>query len=169
MRVSATILLSMGTLQSVPDTVNLSGDSISRIIQLLRLAQRQAWLDQARPAHSVDLAEAFRDCITDQPSLTCQKMEPRSTTPLKQRRCATCRHWGKPKQGVFNSTLVAGQFLRDDVGSILSLQRSATTNAAPGGDLEVWVEQRRASPSLPALWIGGRRLAIPLFAQGLLR
>jgi hypothetical protein len=50
----------MGTHQSVPDTFALSGDNISRFIQLLRLAQRHARLDQAM------VGPHLQDALSDQ-------------------------------------------------------------------------------------------------------
>jgi hypothetical protein len=49
----------MGTNQTVPDTFALSGDNISRIVQLLRLAQCHARLDQAT------IGPRLQDALTD--------------------------------------------------------------------------------------------------------
>ena len=56
---SARILTIMRTHQSVPDTFALSGDNASRIIQLLRSAQRHAQLDQAI------VGPRLQDALTD--------------------------------------------------------------------------------------------------------
>jgi hypothetical protein len=49
----------MGTHHSVHDTFRLSGDNVSRITQLLRLAQRHARLDQ------VMVGPRLQDALTD--------------------------------------------------------------------------------------------------------
>jgi hypothetical protein len=57
----------MGTDQSVPATFTLSGDTISRITQLLRLAQRHARLDQVMVGpHLQDALTELEDTLTDQ-------------------------------------------------------------------------------------------------------
>jgi hypothetical protein len=57
----------MGIHQSVPDTFTLSGDNVSRIIQLLRLAQRHARLDQAMVGpHLQDALTDLEDALSDQ-------------------------------------------------------------------------------------------------------
>jgi hypothetical protein len=57
----------MGTHQSVPDTFTLSGDNISRITQLLRLAQRHVRLDQVVVGpHLQDVLTDLEDALTDQ-------------------------------------------------------------------------------------------------------
>jgi hypothetical protein len=58
-RVPARILLLMGTDQPVPDTFTSFGDTIGRIIQLLRLAQHHARLDQ------VMVAPHLQNALTD--------------------------------------------------------------------------------------------------------
>jgi len=56
----------MGIHQSVPDTFRLSGDNVSRITQLLRLAQRHARLDQAIVGPRVqDALTDLEDALTD--------------------------------------------------------------------------------------------------------
>jgi hypothetical protein len=66
-RVPAGILLVMGIHQSVPDTFTLSGDNISRIVQLLRLAQRYARLDQVIVGpHLQDALTNLEDALSDQ-------------------------------------------------------------------------------------------------------
>jgi hypothetical protein len=57
----------MRTDQSVPDTFTLSGDTTSRIIQLLRLAQRQARADQVTVGpHLQDVLTDLEDALSDQ-------------------------------------------------------------------------------------------------------
>ncbi len=57
----------MGIHQSVPDTFTLSGDNVSRITQLLRLAQRQARLDQVMVGpHLQDALTDLEDALSDQ-------------------------------------------------------------------------------------------------------
>jgi hypothetical protein len=57
----------MGTHRTVPDTFTLSGDNISRIIQLLRLVQRYAQLDQAIAGPRLqDALTNLEDALTDQ-------------------------------------------------------------------------------------------------------
>ena len=57
----------MGTHQSVPDTFTLVGDNTSRIIQLLRWAQRHAQLDQAIVGPRLqDALTDLEDALTDQ-------------------------------------------------------------------------------------------------------
>ena len=57
----------MGIHQSVPDTFTLSGDNVSRITQLLRLAQRHARLDQVMVGpHSQDALPDLEDALSDQ-------------------------------------------------------------------------------------------------------
>jgi hypothetical protein len=59
--------LVMGTHQSVPDTFTLSGDNISRINQLLRLAQRHARLDQVMLGpHLQNALTELEDALSDQ-------------------------------------------------------------------------------------------------------
>ena len=66
-RVPARILPVMGIHQSVPDTFTLSGDNVSRIIQLLRLAQRHARLDQVMIGpHLQDALTDLEDALSDQ-------------------------------------------------------------------------------------------------------
>ena len=66
-RVLARILLVMGIHQSVPDTFTLSGDNVSRIIQLLRLAQRHARLDQVMVGpHLQNALTDLEDALSDQ-------------------------------------------------------------------------------------------------------
>ena len=56
----------MGIHQSVPDTFRLSGDNVSRITQLLRLAQRHARLDQAIVGPRLqDALTDLEDALTD--------------------------------------------------------------------------------------------------------
>jgi hypothetical protein len=57
----------MGMHQSVPDTFTLSGDTVDRVTQLLRLAQRHARLDQgiAGP-HLQDALTDLEDALSDQ-------------------------------------------------------------------------------------------------------
>jgi hypothetical protein len=63
----ARIIPVMGIHQSVPDTFTLSGDNISRIIQLLRLAQRHAQLDQVIVGpHLQDALTNLEDALSDQ-------------------------------------------------------------------------------------------------------
>ena len=65
--VPARILLVMGIHQSVPDTFTLSGDNVSRITQLLRLAQRHARLDQVMVGpHLQDALTDLEDALSDQ-------------------------------------------------------------------------------------------------------
>jgi hypothetical protein len=65
-RVAAKIFPVMGTHQSVPDTFTLSGDNISRITQLLRLAQRHARLDQVMVGpHLQDALTELEDALSD--------------------------------------------------------------------------------------------------------
>jgi hypothetical protein len=67
LRVSAWILLFMGTHQTVPDTFTLSGDNVSRITQLLRLAQRHAGLDQVMVGpHLQNALTELEDTLSDQ-------------------------------------------------------------------------------------------------------
>ena len=57
----------MGIHQSVPDTFRLSGDNVSRITQLLRLAQRHARLDQVMVGrHLQDALTDLEDALSDQ-------------------------------------------------------------------------------------------------------
>jgi hypothetical protein len=57
----------MGIHQSVPDTFTLSGDNVSRITQLLRLAQRHARLDQVMVGpHLQDALTDLEDALSDQ-------------------------------------------------------------------------------------------------------
>jgi hypothetical protein len=57
----------MGNQSSVPDTFTLSGDNISRIIQLLSLAQRQARLEQVMVGpHLQDALTDLEDALSDQ-------------------------------------------------------------------------------------------------------
>ncbi len=57
----------MGTHQTVPDTFTLSGDNISRITQLLRLAQRHARLDQVMVGPRLqDALTELEDALSDQ-------------------------------------------------------------------------------------------------------
>jgi hypothetical protein len=57
----------MGSHQSVPETFALSGDNVSRITQLLRLAQRHARLDQAIVGPRLqDALTDLEDALTDQ-------------------------------------------------------------------------------------------------------
>jgi hypothetical protein len=57
----------MRTDQSVPDTFTLSGDTTSRIIQLLRLAQRHAQLDQVMVGpHLQNALTDLEDALSDQ-------------------------------------------------------------------------------------------------------
>ncbi len=57
----------MGLDQSVPDTFTLSGDTISRIIDLLRLAQRHARLDQEMVGpHLQNALTDLEDALSDQ-------------------------------------------------------------------------------------------------------
>jgi hypothetical protein len=57
----------MGTHQTVPDTFTLYGDNISRITQLLHLAQRHARLDQAIVGPRLqDALTDLEDALTDQ-------------------------------------------------------------------------------------------------------
>jgi hypothetical protein len=57
----------MGIHQSVPDTFILSGDNVSRIIQLLRLAQRHARLDQVMVGpHLQNALTDLEDMLSDQ-------------------------------------------------------------------------------------------------------
>jgi hypothetical protein len=57
----------MGIHHSVPDTFRLSGDNVSRITQLLRLAQRHARLDQAIVGPRLqDALTDLEDALTDQ-------------------------------------------------------------------------------------------------------
>jgi hypothetical protein len=57
----------MGTHQSVPDTFTLSGDNISRVSQLLRLAQRHARLDQVMVGPNLqDALTDLEDVLSDQ-------------------------------------------------------------------------------------------------------
>jgi hypothetical protein len=66
-RVPARILLVMGTYQSVPATFTLSGDTISRITQLLRLAQRHARLDRVMIGpHLQNALTDLEDALSDQ-------------------------------------------------------------------------------------------------------
>ena len=66
-RVLARILLVMGIHHSVPDTFTLSGDNVSRIIQLLRLAQRHARLDQVMVGpHLQNALTDLEDALSDQ-------------------------------------------------------------------------------------------------------
>jgi hypothetical protein len=61
------ILLLLGTHQAVPDTFTLSGDNISRITQLLRMAQRHAGLHQAIVGPRLqDALTDLEDALTDQ-------------------------------------------------------------------------------------------------------
>jgi hypothetical protein len=65
--VPARILPVMGIHQSVPDTFTLSGDNVSRITQLLRLAQRHARLDQVMVGpHLQDALTDLEDALSDQ-------------------------------------------------------------------------------------------------------
>ena len=57
----------MGIHHSVPDAFRLSGDNVSRITQLLRLAQRHARLDQAIVGPRLqDALTDLEDALTDQ-------------------------------------------------------------------------------------------------------
>jgi hypothetical protein len=58
----------MGTThQTIPDTFALSGDNISRITQLLRLAQRHTRLDQVIVGpHLQDALSDLEDTLSDQ-------------------------------------------------------------------------------------------------------
>ena len=57
----------MGTHQTVPDTFTLSGDNMSRVTQLLRLAQRHARLDQATAGPRLqDALTDLEDTLSDQ-------------------------------------------------------------------------------------------------------
>jgi hypothetical protein len=57
----------MSTHQTVPDTFTLSGDNISRITQLLRLAQRHAQLDQVMVGpHLQNALTDLEDTLSDQ-------------------------------------------------------------------------------------------------------
>jgi len=61
------ILFFMGTLQSVPDTFTLSGDNVSRISQLLHLAQRHARLEQVMVGPRLqDALTELEDALSDQ-------------------------------------------------------------------------------------------------------
>jgi hypothetical protein len=56
----------MSTHQTVLDTFTLSGDNISRITQLLRLAQRHARLDQVMVGpHLQDALTDLEDALSD--------------------------------------------------------------------------------------------------------
>jgi hypothetical protein len=66
-RVPPRILSPMGIHQSVPSTFVLSGDNVSRITQLLRLAQRHAQLDQVMVGrHLQDALTDLEDALSDQ-------------------------------------------------------------------------------------------------------
>jgi hypothetical protein len=66
-RVLPRILTLMGIDQSVPDTFTLSGDNVSRLTQLLRLAQRHARLDQVMIGpHLQDTLTDLEDALSDQ-------------------------------------------------------------------------------------------------------
>jgi hypothetical protein len=57
----------MDTHQSVPDTFTLSGDNVSRVIQLLRLAQRHSRLDQVMVGpHLQSALTDLEDALSDQ-------------------------------------------------------------------------------------------------------
>jgi hypothetical protein len=57
----------MSTYQAVPDTFTLTGDNISRITQLLRLAQCHARLDQVMVGPRLqDALTDFEDTLSDQ-------------------------------------------------------------------------------------------------------
>jgi hypothetical protein len=57
----------MSTHQTVPDTFTLSGDNISRITQLLRLAQRHARLDLVMIGpHLQNALTDLEDTLSDQ-------------------------------------------------------------------------------------------------------
>jgi hypothetical protein len=57
----------MGAHQSVPDTFTLSGDNVSRILQLLRVAQRHARLAQVVVGpHLQDALTDLEDALSDQ-------------------------------------------------------------------------------------------------------
>ena len=57
----------MGTHQSVPDTFTLAGDNVSRIVQLLHLAQRHARLDQVMAGPRLqDALTELEDALSDQ-------------------------------------------------------------------------------------------------------
>ena len=57
----------MDTHQSVPDTFTLSGDNVSRVIQLLRLAQRHSRLDQVMVGQHLQSALTdLEDALSDQ-------------------------------------------------------------------------------------------------------
>jgi hypothetical protein len=57
----------MGTYQTIPDTFILSGDNMSRVTQLLRLAQRHARLDQATAGPRLqDALTDLEDTLSDQ-------------------------------------------------------------------------------------------------------
>jgi hypothetical protein len=57
----------MGTHQTVPDTFTLSGDNVSRITQLLRLAQRHARIDQVMVGPRLqDALTELEDALSDQ-------------------------------------------------------------------------------------------------------
>jgi hypothetical protein len=57
----------MGTHHTVPDTFTLSGDTVSRNIQLLRLAQRHARLDEVMVGpHLQNALTDLEDALSDQ-------------------------------------------------------------------------------------------------------
>ena len=57
----------MGIHQSVPDTFTLAGDNVSRIVQLLHLAQHYARLDQVMVGPRLqDALTELEDALSDQ-------------------------------------------------------------------------------------------------------